>query len=99
MTAMSFSIATTVPLITDPSCTLPWSNDSSSIEAKSSCDGAAAVTAMNSPVAARRRVDDEKAFRTDGVGGPADLRQLPNASTDAMAGRRLGPAIGTMFDI
>src|ERR1700719_2508887 len=35
------------------------------------------------------------AFRTDGAGGPADLRRLPNA----LAGRRLGPAFGTMFDL
>src|SRR4030081_2097697 len=58
MTAMSFSMATTVPLMTGPSWRLPWVNDSSSIEAKSSRDGAAAaaVTAMKSPGAARRRL-------------------------------------------
>jgi len=32
------------------------------------------------------------AFRTDGAGGPADLRQLPNA----LASRHHGPAYGTI---
>ncbi len=36
MTAMSFSMATTMPLTTEPSCRLPAVNDSSSIAAKSS---------------------------------------------------------------
>src|SRR5436190_13193661 len=58
MTARSFSIPTTVPLMTEPSCKLPWSKDSSSSLAKSSRDGAAALdcavdcavaVAMNSP--------------------------------------------------
>ena len=40
MTAMSFSMPTTVPLTTEPSCRLPWSKDSSSIVAKSSREGA-----------------------------------------------------------
>jgi len=51
MTATSFSIATTVPLTTLPSCGLPWVKDSSNIFAKSSRDGAAELTAvaMNTP--------------------------------------------------
>src|SRR6202162_2199644 len=35
------------------------------------------------------------ASRPAGAGGPADLRRLPNA----LAGRRLGPAFGTMSDL
>src|SRR5215470_3571235 len=51
MTARSFSIPTTVPLTTEPSCRLPWVNDSSSSLAKSSRDGATVlVVAMDSPV-------------------------------------------------
>ena len=50
MTAMSFSMPTTLPLTTDPSCRLPPPKDSSSMAAKSSRDGAAAVpVAMQSP--------------------------------------------------
>src|SRR5450759_4835813 len=49
MTAKSFSIPTTLPLMTEPSCKLPVWKDSSSIVAKSSRVGAAAV-AMKSPV-------------------------------------------------
>jgi len=45
MTAMSFSMATTVPLTTVPSFRCPWPNASSSIAAKSSRVGAAAVAA------------------------------------------------------
>ena len=41
MTATSFSMPTTVPLMTEPSCRLPWVNDFSSISAKSSRDGVA----------------------------------------------------------
>jgi hypothetical protein len=43
ISAMSFSIPTTLPLTTVPSCRLPWPNASSSIAAKSSRVGAAAV--------------------------------------------------------
>src|SRR5215470_15071702 len=52
MTARSFSIPTILPLTTDPSCKLPWVNDSSSSLAKSSRDGVAtlAAVAMDSPV-------------------------------------------------
>ena len=39
MTAMSFSIATTLPLMTELSCRLPPAKDSSSIAAKSSREG------------------------------------------------------------
>src|SRR5207253_1471237 len=39
MTARSFSIPTTLPLTTVPSCKLPWPNASSSIAAKSSLVG------------------------------------------------------------
>ena len=39
MTAMSFSIATTMPLMTELSCRLPPAKDSSSIAAKSSREG------------------------------------------------------------
>src|SRR5262245_43577840 len=51
MTARSFSIPTTVPLTTAPSCGLPWVKDSSSICAKSSRVGLAdwVAMAMNSP--------------------------------------------------
>src|SRR5882757_3834574 len=51
MTARSFSMPTTVPLTTEPSCRCHWVNDSSSIIAKSSRDGAAKLVAvaMNSP--------------------------------------------------
>src|SRR5215472_11995602 len=51
MTARSFSMPTTVPLTTAPSCGLPWAKDSSSIFAKSSRDGVAELTAvaMNTP--------------------------------------------------
>src|SRR6478609_3627818 len=51
MTARSFSIPTTMPLTTAPSCGLPWVKDSSSICAKSSRVGVAdwVAVAMNSP--------------------------------------------------
>src|SRR5262245_27603971 len=51
MTARSFSIPTTLPFTTEPSCGLPWVKDSSSIFAKSSRDGAAdgLAVAMNAP--------------------------------------------------
>ena len=68
MTARSFSIPTTVPLTTEPSCRLPWLNDSSSIAAKSSRDGAAELAvavAMNSPGCGRRRIE-VMAFRARG---------------------------------
>src|SRR5262249_34998079 len=51
--ARSFSMPATGPLMTEPSCQLPWSKDSSSILAKSSGEGRAtlalAVAAMKSP--------------------------------------------------
>ena len=50
---MSFSMPTTLPLTTEPSCRCPPSKDSSSILAKSSREGVWAVAvavAMNSPV-------------------------------------------------
>src|SRR5579883_64429 len=46
MMATSFSMPTTVPLMTDPSCRLPPPNDSSSRAAKSSRVGAADATAV-----------------------------------------------------
>ena len=51
MTARSFSMPTTVPLMTDPSCRLPLGERFLEQLAKSSRDGAAAVlaVAMNSP--------------------------------------------------
>ena len=50
MMATSFSMPTTVPLITEPSCRFPEVKDSSSIAAKSSREGVAvAAWAMNSP--------------------------------------------------
>src|SRR5262245_42022748 len=86
MTARSFSIPTTLPLTTVPSCKLPWPNASSSIAAKSSRVGAAAAAvavAMNSPVAARQRVGI-RALRELGPQVPRDLRQPPRDGGPAL---------------
>src|SRR5262245_62198909 len=98
MTATSFSIATTVPLTTAPSCGLPCAKDSSSIFAKSSRDGAAGLTAvaMNTP-----QVDD----CPDGIDGvfPAGaedhLRQPPRCvGSPACDVRADEPGIQAMND-
>src|SRR5262249_19001096 len=105
----SFSIPTTVPLTTEPSCRLPCVNDSSSILAKSSRDEAAELVAiavaMNSPgwrVASDR---DEGALRADGP-KPRGLSATADKSAGgvhlpahSLAARRNHRPIETMVQI
>src|SRR5262249_35234505 len=76
MTANSFSMPTTFPLMTEPSCRIPRPKDSSSSLAKSSREGAVAVT-MASPVC--RAPEGLNGVPNARAEGPADQRRPPES--------------------
>src|SRR5215510_4427469 len=84
MTARSFSIPTTVPLTTAPSCT-PCPKDSSSILAKSSREGVAELVAvaMQTPKVRSAPDDVEWRFERTARWPRAGLRQPPKTGSPA----------------
>ena len=88
MTATSFSMATTVPLTTDPSWTSVFSNDSANIAAKSSRDGdcckAADIRSPGARLGRRRRLVfwDAPSRRSS---GPPRRSPKPNRSLSGPA--------------